>query len=409
MLETEENKHKDAGATSAGASVDGTAVCANATDAIAGCAGAADATNGANAPLISVVVPVYKVENYLDRCVESLLAQTYQNLEIILVDDGSPDSCPALCDEWGKRDERIVVIHKPNGGLSDARNAGVLAAHGDYIGFVDSDDYVAPDMYESLYAHLIEAGADVSICGIADVYFDHTENPNEIIRTTMTSQEVLSDMLLNKTLTVCVPPRLYPAWLLHKVPQPVGMTHEDSWTVVDFFTKVNKVAVDTTPRYFYWHAEGTITSNPATRARQDLIDAWEHNRHVIEKHFPQIIDDVMFRCYWAHFDVLDGMILSNSPDKKRKQDIIAWLKQHKKGILKHPEVNAKRKIALRALCLSEKLYEKLVFAQNSTVKYNEAGAKEAVQGAVPANAIPAADASKGEAAAASTEKAGVRE
>ena len=350
MLETEENKHVDADATSA--SVDGAAACASATDAIAGCAGAADATNGSNAPLISVVVPVYKVENYLDRCVESLLAQTYQNLEIILVDDGSPDSCPALCDEWGKRDEHIVVIHKPNGGLSDARNAGVLAAHGDYIGFVDSDDYVAPDMYESLYAHLVEADADVSICGIADVYFDHTENPSEIIRTTMTSQEVLSDMLLNKTLTVCVPPRLYPSWLLHKVPQPVGMTHEDSWTVVDFFTKVDKVAVDTTPRYFYWHAEGTITSNPATRARQDLIDAWEHNRRVIEKHFPQIIDDVMFRCYWAHFDVLDGMILSNSPDKKRKEDIIAWLKQHKKGILKHPEVNAKRKIALRALCLS---------------------------------------------------------
>ena len=397
MLETEENKHVDADATSA--SVDGAAACASATDAIAGCAGAADATaehtnaadatNDANAPLISVVVPVYKVENYLDRCVESLLAQTYQNLEIILVDDGSPDSCPALCDEWGKRDERIVVIHKPNGGLSDARNAGVLAAHGDYIGFVDSDDYVAPDMYESLYAHLIEADADVSICGIADVYFDHTENPSEIIRTTMTSQEVLSDMLLNKTLTVCVPPRLYPSWLLHKVPQPVGMTHEDSWTVVDFFTKVDKVAVDTTPRYFYWHAEGTITSNPATRARQDLIDAWEHNRRVIEKHFPQIIDDVMFRCYWAHFDVLDGMILSNSPDTKRKEDIIAWLKQHKKGILKHPEVNAKRKIALRALCLSEKLYEKLVFAQNSTVKYNEAGAKDAAQGAAPADAIPA--------------------
>ena len=173
MLETEENKHVDADATSA--SVDGAAACASATDAIAGCVGAADATNGSNAPLISVVVPVYKVENYLDRCVESLLAQTYQNLEIILVDDGSPDSCPALCDEWGKRDEHIVVIHKPNGGLSDARNAGVLAAHGDYIGFVDSDDYVAPDMYESLYAHLVEADADVSICGIADVYFDHTE------------------------------------------------------------------------------------------------------------------------------------------------------------------------------------------------------------------------------------------
>ncbi len=249
-----------------------------------------------------------------------------------------------------------------------------MAAHGRYIGFVDSDDYVAPDMYKSLYAHLKQTGAEIAICGIADVYSDHTENPAQIIRTTMTSEEALSDMLLNKTLTVCVPPRLYPAWLLHKVPQPVGMTHEDSWTVVDFFTNVSKVAVDTTPRYFYWHAEDTITSNPATRARQDLIDAWEHNRRAVEKHFPQIVNDVMFRCYWAHFDVLDGIILSNNPDESRKNDIITWLKQHKRGILKHPEMSAKRKIALCALCVSVRLYEKLAFAQNSTVKYNEAGA-----------------------------------
>ena len=326
-----------------------------------------------NAPLISVVVPVYNVENYLDRCVASLIAQTYANLEIILVDDGSPDACPALCDEWAQRDKRIVVIHKENGGLSDARNVGVLAAHGSHIGFVDSDDYVAPDMYESLYSHMRETEAEVAICGVADVYFDHTDTPAQTIRTVMTSEEALSDMFLTKTLTVCVPPRLYPAWLLHEVPQPVGMTHEDSWTVVDFFTKVSKVAVDTTPRYFYWHAQGTITSSPATRARQDLIDAWEHNRRVIEKRFPAIIDDVMFRCYWAHFDVLDGMILSKSADMQRKHAIISWLKQHRKDILKHPEVNAKRKIALRALCVSETLYEKLVFAQNSTVRYNEAG------------------------------------
>ena len=331
---------------------------------------------GEDTPLISVVVPIYNVEKYLDRCVESLCAQTYKNLEIILVDDGSPDSSPVLCDEWGTRDERIVVVHKQNGGLSDARNAGVMAAHGSYIGFVDSDDYVAPDMYESLYTHMQETDADIAICGIADVYSDHTELPKKTMRSVMTSEEVLSDMLLNKTLTVCVPPRLYPAWLLHEVPQPVGMTHEDSWTMVDYFTKVKRAAVDTTPRYFYWHAQDTITSNPASRARQDLIDAWEHNRRVVEKHFPAIVNDVLFRCYWAHFDVLDGMILSKSADTARKKEIISWLKQRKRDILKHPAVNKKRKIALRVLCASEKLYEKLVFAQNGTVKYNEAGTKE---------------------------------
>ena len=101
-------------------------------------------------PLISVIVPVYKVELYLRQCVDSLLAQTYSNLEIILVDDGSPDGCPAICDEYARKDSRVRVIHKPNGGLSDARNVGLDAARGEYIGFIDSDDWVMPDMYEYL-------------------------------------------------------------------------------------------------------------------------------------------------------------------------------------------------------------------------------------------------------------------
>ena len=102
-------------------------------------------------PLISVIVPVYKVEQYLDECVQSIINQTYKNLEIILVDDGSPDRCPEMCDEYARQDSRIKVIHKPNGGLSSARNAGIDIARGEYIGFVDSDDYIAHDMYEKLY------------------------------------------------------------------------------------------------------------------------------------------------------------------------------------------------------------------------------------------------------------------
>ena len=97
--------------------------------------------------LISVIVPVYKVEEYLDRCVQSIVNQTYSNLEIILVDDGSPDRCGAICDAWAEKDSRIRVIHKENGGLSDARNAGMAAATGQYIGFIDSDDRIAPEMY----------------------------------------------------------------------------------------------------------------------------------------------------------------------------------------------------------------------------------------------------------------------
>lgn len=110
--------------------------------------------------LISIIIPVYKVEKYLPRCIESVAAQTYKNIEIILVDDGSPDRCPEICDEYARKDSRLTVIHKENGGLSDARNAGIEAAHGRYIGFVDSDDYIHPDMYKELYTVLMEERAD---------------------------------------------------------------------------------------------------------------------------------------------------------------------------------------------------------------------------------------------------------
>lgn len=115
-----------------------------------------------NNELVSVIVPVYKVEPYLDRCVASILAQTYPNLEVILVDDGSPDNCPALCDAWAQRDARIRVIHKKNGGLSDARNVGLDAASGAYISFVDSDDYIAENFIETLYDLLHEYHTDIS-------------------------------------------------------------------------------------------------------------------------------------------------------------------------------------------------------------------------------------------------------
>ena len=111
---------------------------------------------------ISVVVPVYNVEEYLDQCVESLVGQTYKNLEVILVDDGSPDNCPAMCDEWAERDNRIKVIHKENGGVSSARNAALDIASGDYIGFVDSDDWIEPDMYEILIKNAKKYDADIS-------------------------------------------------------------------------------------------------------------------------------------------------------------------------------------------------------------------------------------------------------
>lgn len=122
-------------------------------------------------PLISIIVPIYKVEPYLRKCVDSILAQTYANIEVILVDDGSPDGCPAICDEYVAKDRRVVVIHQENAGVSVARNAGLDTAKGEYIAFVDGDDWIEPDMYEVLYQVIKDSGADIAVssyCGDGD-------------------------------------------------------------------------------------------------------------------------------------------------------------------------------------------------------------------------------------------------
>ena len=120
-------------------------------------------------PLLSIIVPVYDVERYLPKCIDSILAQTFTDFELILVEDGSPDGCPALCDAAAARDARIRVLHQKNGGLSAARNAGLDVARGEWIGFVDSDDYIAPEMYEALYQAVQSTGADLALCDYAAV------------------------------------------------------------------------------------------------------------------------------------------------------------------------------------------------------------------------------------------------
>ena len=126
-------------------------------------------------PLISVIVPVYRIERYLGICIESILDQTYQNIELILVDDGSPDRCPEICDLYASKDSRITVIHKPNGGLVSARKAGLLASHGKYIGVVDGDDRIGRGFYMSLYSSISESGADVAIAGFSRDLFDKSQ------------------------------------------------------------------------------------------------------------------------------------------------------------------------------------------------------------------------------------------
>ncbi len=216
-------------------------------------------------PLISVIVPVYKVEEYLDRCVESIVEQTYQNLEIILVDDGSPDNCPKLCDEWAEKDSRIKVIHKENGGLSDARNCGVKISNGEYITFIDSDDFVLPEYVEYLYSILNKNNADISCCGLKYVYTtdrltSFSDNKKDDRIQAISGIEACYKMYESEynVYLVVANCKLYKKSLVENHPYPLGRLHEDEATTYKMLYEAKTVALSDKKLYGYYQNSNSI-------------------------------------------------------------------------------------------------------------------------------------------------------
>lgn len=225
--------------------------------------------------LISVIVPVYKVEKYLDCCIESIVNQTYQNLEIILVDDGSPDSCPAMCDAWAAKDSRIKVIHKENGGLSDARNAGMFIADGKYIGFVDSDDYIAPEMYQLLYDRMVHDGSDIAACGAEMIYEDGTlakvlTAPGSRL---LSREEAMHAVICESWLKQPVWYKLYKTELVKNIPFPVGKYHEDVFWTYQAMASATSVSVFDNRCYFYCQRKSSIMGENFSLRRLDVLEA----------------------------------------------------------------------------------------------------------------------------------------
>lgn len=253
---------------------------------------------------ISIIVPVYKVEPYLDKCVSSIVNQTYTNLEIILVDDGSPDNCPAMCDSWAQKDSRIRVIHKPNGGLSDARNAGMAVASGEFIGFVDSDDWIAPDMYESLCRHLKEDGSDIAACGVQMDWDDDTppcmltRDGNCILNQEEAMQAIIQESWLKQPVWY----KLYKAELVKDILFPVGKYHEDvSWSY-QAVGRAKKVSVSDHVGYYYLQRGGSIMGEGYSLKRLDAVEAKVQRCAYIQDCFPKLsplaIKDLWFTCIY---------------------------------------------------------------------------------------------------------------
>ena len=268
-----------------------------------------------NKALISVIVPVYKVEQYLNRCVESIVNQTYQNLEIILVDDGSPDNCPKVCDEWAEKDSRIKVIHKENDGLANARNSGIKICTGDYVMFVDSDDWIETDMVEFLYNLSVENNADVSRCGF---YYNYEDADRQDICESDTSlkrpsrNELIKELACGSHVSGVAWNKLYTAEILKCIPfDKADGCSEDIMHNYRVFCCYNNVVISDFPKYHYLIRENSITKSEFSlgafdiiRAKRIILDGEADNPDV----YPYAVKGFII----SAFIVLSGCIRNNA-------------------------------------------------------------------------------------------------
>lgn len=224
-----------------------------------------------NEPIVSIIIPVYKVELYLRQCLDSVINQTYKKIEICIVDDGSPDKCPVICDEYAQKDHRIKVTHKTNGGLSDARNIGIEMATGDYLCFVDSDDIIDRKMIEIIMEPLItDKSLELSTCQSKN--FTDGENISNV---QTISHHTIVDFLtfLTKDLWVISCGKIYKKELFRHIRFPYGRLHEDEFTTFKLCHLAKRIAYNKTALYFYRQRTGSITSSVNKKRLTDIHDA----------------------------------------------------------------------------------------------------------------------------------------
>ncbi len=268
-------------------------------------------------PLISVIVPVYKVEPYLEKCVKSIQNQTYRNLEIILVDDGSPDRCGEICDKLAKEDARIKVIHQKNNGLAVARNIGLEIATGEYIGFVDSDDYIDEDMYACLLAAITAHHVNLVVCK-AKIVADNSEcfADTADAETSMifSKQEALRHILLNIDNSVCN--KMFDRSLIGTLRFPHGKIHgEDFLFVLQYLSRINGAAVLDCKMYNYVKRDNSITSSSFSKSSLDEIYVKDEIQKYIIQNYPDYACLANKWCLKARMNVIRDIMLSEDKAK----------------------------------------------------------------------------------------------
>ena len=309
--------------------------------------------------MISVIVPVYQTQKYIRKCIDSLLKQTFNDFEIILVDDGSPDDCGKICDEYAQNNRCIRVIHQQNGGLSDARNTGIREAGGEYITFVDSDDWAEPDLLAGLMEG-IRLGAEVSCCG----FYTIRDGRRKAWRNHMTAYQVMDaedavkDMMYGRSIDTSAWGKLFHRSCFDSLLFPVGHLYEEVATTYRLILTQKRAAITTRPLYNYLkHDESIVTSQYSSRHMDMLHYSCEMLKYA-ERERPALIPAAQRRIVYACFYLLKtmGAEYVNYPEDVR--EIMTMFNKYKNPVFHDDEVSRRDKTAILLLSAGVPAFEK---------------------------------------------------
>lgn len=299
-------------------------------------------------PLISIIVPVYNVSKYLDKCVTSIVGQSYKNIEILLIDDGSTDDSGAKCDAWGQKDDRIKVIHKTNGGLSSARNVGLCNMTGIYIMFVDSDDVISCDIVSSLYNTCIEHNAEISICDVVHVFDKFTPEFQDGTQTLeLTAEDAICEMWYQTSFLPSAWAKLYKREVFQSIKFTEGLLFEDIDIMHEVFGNARKIAFTNAKLYGYVHREGSITTKTFSKRDLDILV-------VVKKMLAFAVDksDDLKNAAESYATSASLRVYLNVPKEKTSEykaaleEVKGYLNLYGRKVMKDKKVRRKNKAAL---------------------------------------------------------------
>ncbi len=313
--------------------------------------------------LISVIIPIYNVEPYLAKCVESVLGQTYSDLEIILVDDGSPDRCGEICDEYVRTDSRVKVIHKKNGGLSDARNAGVKIARGEYLSFIDSDDWIERNYFEVLYHLLNDYDADLSAVALCSVNEDGKEIGRHHNGEThfLDAAAAMENMFHRDGLPWCAQAKLYKRTLFNGIEYPVGVLMEDKATAYKIFAGCRKIVYSDISLYKYTVRQESIMRSRFSEKRMRSFEVQEELNSFLEQNYPTAAVSSHAYTVKCAISMLCMMSAAKYEDTEQSEKLFVYMAKFKKEFLRASFIDKRYRIVGRIIYALRRIWGKKIY------------------------------------------------